>query len=59
MKELKCVKCGKLTRHYLSEKTGEYRCMICGAVSKRVSPKIPKEVVFETDEEFINELNKD
>lgn len=56
--EIKCPTCGKVTKHYLSSKKGEYRCLICGTVNKKVSPKKKDlEVVFEADEEFNNQLN--
>lgn len=54
--EMKCSECGKVTKHYLSNK-GEYRCLICGTVNKVVTPEKKVEIVFEADEELDNALN--
>lgn len=42
--EIKCKKCGKVTRHSLT-KEGKYTCLICGNVDKEVKLK-NVEVVF-------------
>lgn len=54
--EIKCLNCGKVTKHYLSKK-GEVRCLICGTVNKVTSPKKNLEVVFEADDDFDKVLN--
>lgn len=54
--EMKCSECGRVTKHYLSSK-GEYRCLICGKVSKTIAPKKEMEVTFEADEELDKALN--
>ena len=53
---LYCSRCGRKTPHYTNSK-GEVRCSICQTVAKIVKVKTPKEVIFEADEEFENELN--
>ena len=49
--EIKCSACGKKTKHYLS-KDGDYKCLLCGTVNKSTNKK---EVVFEPDEDFLEE----
>ena len=54
--EIRCPRCSKVTNHYLAS-NGEYRCMICGNVGKKVTPKKELEVVFEADKELDSKLN--
>lgn len=53
---LRCSVCGRETPHYVNAK-GEVKCAICQTTAKTVKVKIPKEVVFEMDEDLDNALN--
>lgn len=52
--EVRCSECGKVTKHYLS-KNGDYKCLICGKVNKR----LPREIAFEPDEDFFEKKELD
>ena len=55
--DIQCPRCGRVTRHYLNESTGEYKCVRCQSVNKTIKAKPKKEVVFEMDAELEAELN--
>lgn len=57
VEDLKCPKCGRVTRHYLNPKTGEYRCVICQSVNKTIKVAPAKDVEFEMDPELEAALN--
>ena len=49
----KCVVCGRETPHYVNA-NGEVRCAVCQNIARTVAIK---EIEFEVDPEFDNELN--
>lgn len=51
--ELKCPVCGKKTKHYQA-KNGDYRCLICGNITKSSSKK---EIEFTMDDALDAALN--